>query len=64
MRNKEKYDFNKCRIAYNNARERYEIIYANILFTLPYELKHDDVLALLEWLERVENEKSTKYLQP
>lgn len=54
MRNKEKYDFNKCKIAYNNAKERYEIIYANIIFTLPYELKHDDVLALLQWLERVE----------
>lgn len=54
MRNKEKYDFNKCRIVYNFERERYEIIYANILFTLPDVLKGDDVLALLQWLERVE----------
>ena len=54
MKNKEKYDFNKRKIAYNHAKERYEIIYGNILFTLPYELKTDDVLALLQWLERVE----------
>lgn len=54
MRNKEKYDFNKCKITYNNAKERYEIVYGNIIFTLPYELKHDNVLALLQWLEREE----------
>ena len=27
MQNKEKYDFNKCKIAYNHAKERYEIKY-------------------------------------
>ena len=51
MKNKERYDFNKCFISYNPVKERFEVIYGNIIFALSAKPKEAEIESILRWLE-------------
>lgn len=51
MKNKERYDFDKVTVEYNAFKQRYEIIYGNILVTIGKEHTLDELTKFMRWLE-------------